>query len=98
MTPRRPAPIVSPQSCLDHRPGHEVVFAELVNARTVDAAGVLREASRLYSASAQPGIELPEWAGLGAATVRIWVRVAREARTIHEARVRTVYVPEGALP
>lgn len=85
MNARRPTPIALPAglSCIDRRPGHEVVFAEMFDARKNGAARLMDQARRLYLASVPGGIELPAWESLGAATVRQWVNVAQEAKAIH---------------
>ena len=72
-----------PRSAIDRRPGHEVAFAELIGARVVGAPQIMAHASRLYTASAQEGVDQPAWESLSVATVRTWVRVAREAWAIH---------------
>jgi hypothetical protein len=83
--PRRPDPIaLAPGlSCIDRRPGHEVVLSELIGARVLDSPRLLFNARRLYVASMDEETSLyPDWETLGAATVRTWVRVAREASAI----------------
>jgi hypothetical protein len=82
---RRPTPVVLPPalSSIDRRPGHEVVFAEMFDSRRNGAARLLTDASRLYTATAEDGIDHPAWETLSAGTVRMWVRVAREALAIH---------------
>jgi hypothetical protein len=85
MTAARPTPIALPPalSCIDRRPGHVVVLGELMGARANGAPRLLMDASRLYAASARAGIEQVAWESLSAATVRMWVDVAREALAIH---------------
>jgi hypothetical protein len=85
MNAARPTPIELPPglSCIDRRPGHVVVLAELMGSRTNGAPRLLMDASRLYTASARAGIEQVAWESLSAATVRMWVDVAREALVIH---------------
>jgi hypothetical protein len=70
-------------SCIDRRPGHVVVLAELIGVRANGAPRLLMDASRLYAASARAGVEQVAWESLSAATVRMWVDVAREALAIH---------------
>jgi hypothetical protein len=82
---RRPKPIaLAPGlSCIDRRPGHEVVLSELIGARVLDSPRLLFNARRLYLASMDEETSLyPDWETLGAGTVRTWVRVAREAAAI----------------
>jgi hypothetical protein len=75
--------VLGPRSALDRRPGPTVAFAELMGARVVGAPQIMAHASRLYTASAQDGVEQLAWESLSVATVRTWVRVAREAWAIH---------------
>jgi hypothetical protein len=70
-------------SSIDRRPGHEVVLAELMGARANGAPRLMMDASRLYTATADDNGDHPAWETLSAGTVRMWVRVAREALAIH---------------
>jgi hypothetical protein len=71
-------------SSIDRRPGHEVAFAELVDRRTTDAAGLMSQARRYYLAHASTlGHEPVAWEELSVLTVRAWVAVAREAIAVH---------------
>jgi hypothetical protein len=83
MNARRPTPIDLPTglSSIDRRAGHEAVFAELVDRRMPDAAGLIASARRFYIVHAATlGHEPVAWEELGSLTVRAWVAVAREAR------------------
>lgn len=83
MNPRRPDTIHLPPSLssIDRRPGHEAAFAELVDRRVVDAAGIMSQARRFYLVHAQTlGHDPVAWEDLSVLTVRAWVAVACEAR------------------